>query len=407
VEQVPTGKADVVVLLADCRGAEDLRAAATRVAEGVGAIAPELQVLVLHLEAAAAGSSLNGEYPHLSLQPSPHPLGALDRIPATTRGGSDPYAALFTSAHRAQARAALMVGSPADDVTPALVRTLAQPVLDGQCDVVAPRYARHKFDGLIDSAIIYPLSRALYGKRLRGQIGLDFGFSAHVAERWSGGEPARGADSVKARPAWIIPQAVADDLSVGQANLAARLPPAAAQDVSATLARVLGSLFLDIERHAPFWQRVIRSQPVPTFGPVASTIGEDGGSPDVPPLIESFRLAYRNLQEIWGLVLPPATLLDLKRLTLLPATDFRLPDELWARIVYDFALGHRLRTINRDHLLGALTPAYLAWVASYALEIRNAPPLVVEERLERLCLAYEAQKPYLLRRWRWPDRFNP
>jgi glucosylglycerate synthase len=30
-----------------------------------------------------------------------------------------------------------------------------------------------------------------------------------------------------------------------------------------------------------------------------------------------------------------------------------------------------------------------------------------EERLERLSVAYEAGKTYLVSRWRWPDRFNP
>jgi hypothetical protein len=406
VEHEPTSKADVVVLLADGRDADHLQAAATRVAQGVDAVAPGLHVRVIYLDTTAAELSLNGEHPRLALVPSP--FAALDRIPATTPGGSDPYAALFTSAHPAGARAALMLGSPPDAVTPALVHALAQPVLTGECHVVAPRYARQKFDGLIDSAIVYPFSRALYGKRIRGQIGLDFGFSARVAERWSAPEPRDGGAPRGLRPAWIIPQALADELPVCQANLPTRLAPvASSQDVSATLARVLGSLFVDIERHAAFWQRVIRSQAVPTFGPALPLVEEDGASPDVQPLIESFRLAYRNLQEIWGLVLPPATLLDMKRLVMSSVADFRLPDELWARIVYDFALGHRLRTINRDHLMGALTPAYLAWVASYALEVRDASAPVVEQRLERLCQAYEAQKPYLLRRWRWPDRFNP
>ena len=47
------------------------------------------------------------------------------------------------------------------------------------------------------------------------------------------------------------------------------------------------------------------------------------------------------------------------------AAAFRMPDSLWARIVYDFLLAYRLRTINRGHLLGALIPLYLAWVASH------------------------------------------
>jgi glucosylglycerate synthase len=106
-------------------------------------------------------------------------------------------------------------------------------------------------------------------------------------------------------------------------------------------------------------------------------------------------------------VLPPATLLELKRLTGLTATSFRLPDDLWARIVYDFALAHRLRIMNRDHLLKAMTPVYLAWVASYTTEVGAAAPAAIEYRLERLGAAFESQKPYLVSRWRWPDRFNP
>jgi hypothetical protein len=84
-----------------------------------------------------------------------------------------------------------------------------------------------------------------------------------------------------------------------------------------------------------------------------------------------------------------------------------MPDELWVRIVYDFALAHRLRILSRSHLMGALAPLYLAWVASYAGEVATISNLAAEGRLERLAQAYEAGKPYLLSRWRWPDRFNP
>ena len=80
---------------------------------------------------------------------------------------------------------------------------------------------------------------------------------------------------------------------------------------------------------------------------------------------------------------------------------------MWARIVYDFALAFRLRVMSRDHVLGAMTPLYRAWVASYATEVRTASRRAVEQRLERLGAAFEAQKPYFVSRWRWPDRFNP
>ncbi|MGH9371982.1 MAG: hypothetical protein ACRD15_10680, partial [Vicinamibacterales bacterium] len=75
--------------------------------------------------------------------------------------------------------------------------------------------------------------------------------------------------------------------------------------------------------------------------------------------------------------------------------------------VYDFALGHRLRVITRDHLLRSLTPLYLGWLASFVLEVRFAPPDEAHARIERLCLAFEAEKPYLISQWRWPERFRP
>ena len=56
-------------------------------------------------------------------------------------------------------------------------------------------------------------------------------------------------------------------------------------------------------------------------------------------MLETFQLGFRNLQEVWALVLPPVTLLELKRLARPSTGRFHLPDELWVRIVYDFALG--------------------------------------------------------------------
>lgn len=105
--------------------------------------------------------------------------------------------------------------------------------------------------------------------------------------------------------------------------------------------------------------------------------------------------------------MPPVTLVEVRRLTSAPLERFRLPDALWARIVFDFALGHRMRVMNRDHLLRAMTPLYLAWVASFVLEVGDADRAAASARLERQCAAFEAEKPYFVARWRWPDRFNP
>jgi glucosylglycerate synthase len=168
----------------------------------------------------------------------------------------------------------------------------------------------------------------------------------------------------------------------------------------------MGPLFLCIERDAPFWQHIRSSEQVATYGDHAP-LAEQNIAFDLRRLLEPFQLGFRNLREIWALLLPPGALLELNKAHRLPPEQFRIPDELWARIIYDFALAYRLRTIGRDHLLRAMTPLYLGWVASYALEVETSDAAAVQKRLERLCVAYENGKPYLLSRWRWPDRFNP
>ena len=103
----------------------------------------------------------------------------------------------------------------------------------------------------------------------------------------------------------------------------------------------------------------------------------------------------------------PHALLELARLARRPEAEFRFPDGLWARIVYDFGLAHRLRVMNRDHLLAAFLPLYQGWLAGFAGEVGEADPVRAEQRIEELCLRFESEKPYLISRWRWPDRFNP
>jgi glucosylglycerate synthase len=97
----------------------------------------------------------------------------------------------------------------------------------------------------------------------------------------------------------------------------------------------------------------------------------------------------------------------LKRTAEQPRASFRLEDALWARIVYDFAVGYHTKAMDRTQLLLSMTPLYLGWVAGFLGEIRTLDGAQLEARAESLCLEFERSKPYLISRWRWPDRFNP
>lgn len=271
-------------------------------------------------------------------------------------------------------------------------------------DLVAPVYTRHKLEGLLNRSILAPLHRALYGQQLHNPMGPDFGLSGRLAQRVLGRDPRSNL------LASIASTAASGGFQTCETHLGARAQESTDwPNLSSLLAEVLGPVFLEVEKQASLWQRVRGSTTLPAFGSFGSLSeygSEDGQTVNVRPMLESFRLGIQNLLDVWGLVLPPTTLLELRKLSRLPADQFRLPDELWVRVVYDFALGHRLRVMNRDHLLRSITPLYLGWIASYALELKNAGPAEIEARIERLGRAYEANKPYLVSRWRWPDRFT-
>jgi hypothetical protein len=177
-------------------------------------------------------------------------------------------------------------------------------------------------------------------------------------------------------------------------------------DPSEVLARVLGLVFAEAERQPAFWQRVAAPRRVPVFGSPARPEGP-APQPDVETLADAFRLGLRELAPIWHHVLPPGTLFLLERSGTQPAAAFRLEDRLWARVVFDFAVAHSVRSVERQQLLRSMTPLYLGWVAGFANELQGLDALAAEERVEKLCRAFEAEKRYLVGRFRWPETFAP
>jgi hypothetical protein len=314
----------------------------------------------------------------------------------------DSFRATFDIAQKFNARACAVVASDLSVSTVDWVNLLLQPVMQEEFDLVAPCYARHPFEGMINRAIVYPLVRALYGKQIRNPMGPDFGISSRLLSRIGGAPRAR----LHTLPS-LVAEAITNGMPICQSHLGTR--SYAVPDwtnLGSLLAQLLGPLFLDVERYAAQWQRARGSQPIREFGQ-PMYVEPPEGALDVSRLIESFQLGARNLQEVWGIILPPSTQVELRRLVRNGATGFRMPDVTWAHVVYDFVLAHRLRTINRDQMLRALTPIYLGWVASYAQQLEHATPDAAEQRLEKLCVVYEETKAYFISRWRWPDRFNP
>jgi len=301
-----------------------------------------------------------------------------------------------------QATACLLLGPESHTLQPEAIRALATSALT--FDLTVGRYNLGPYERLVNSAILFPVTRALFGTRPRFPLAVDLGLSLRMITRMASvAQKFIGTNQPEAL-LWPVSEAATSGYSISEADIGTRaIPLAAAADLNSRLAFIAGSLFAEVDAKAAFWQRTRTSLPLrqPLHNQPTTEV-----APDVSSMIETFRLAYANLHDIWALVLPPNSLLGLKKLHAAPAASFRMPDELWTRIVYDFILAYRLRTINRGHLLGALTPLYLAWTASHLILTASDTP-TPEQHIQEQAIAFETGKPYLVSRWRWPDRFNP
>jgi hypothetical protein len=122
-------------------------------------------------------------------------------------------------------KACAVVDSDLRSITPEWIELLIKPVVEGGFDYVSPLYHRHKYDGTITNSIVYPVTRALYGKRIRQPIGGDFGFSGTLAkfyltkDVWETDVARYGID------VWMTTTAVANNFRVCQAFLGAKSRP--------------------------------------------------------------------------------------------------------------------------------------------------------------------------------------
>jgi glycosyltransferase involved in cell wall biosynthesis len=332
-----------------------------------------------------------------------HPVYPLQKIVIPYHGipgKGSAFRTIFEAAQFVEANACAVVDSDLRSITPEWVELLLRPIYEEGFDYVTPLYVRHKFDGTITNSIVYPLTRALYGKRVRQPIGGDFGFSGKLAEFyltknvWESDVARFGIDI------WMTTLAVAEGFKACQSYLGAKIHDAKdpGSDLGPMFAQVVSSVFGLMGEYESLWKETKESQPVATFG-FRYEVGLEPVSVNVERMIGNFRLGVKDLMEIWRKVLLPETSRWLESVGQLSDLEFSFPPDLWVRIVYDFAVAYHKGSVHRDHLLKSMIPLYLGRVASFVKENEDSSAQKVEEEIESLCQVFEKTKPYLVERW--------
>ncbi len=402
------GRADIVIGIPSFQNARTVAHVVRAVHAGLAKYFPQYTSVIINSDGGSSDGTreavLSTRVEDFHLLLLSHPLFPVHRLSLPYHGipgKGSAFRLVFAMASLLQARACAVVDADLRSITPEWIDLLVRPVLHADFDFVAPYYHRHKYDGTITNSIVYPLTRALYGLRVRQPIGGDFGLSRRLLERylerddWETDVARYGID------VWMTTVAICEGFRVCQSFLGAKLHDAKdpAADLSAMLEQVVGSVFALAEQYEPVWRTRQGSENVDLFG-FRYDVGLDPIAVDTGRMLAKFRHASAELADIWAAALAPETYAEVGLLAIHDSASFHLDDELWARIIYDFACAYHRRAIDRGHLLRSLTPLYLARVASFVIETENLLPGEVEERIEALCQCYEDLKPYLAARWR-------
>ena len=337
---------------------------------------------------------------------------------------------IFEIAAALDVQALVVVDSDLRSIVPEWIELLSGPILKGGYDYVSPLYARYKYDGTITNTVTYPLTRALYGKRIRQPIGGDFGVSGDLVRHyltlddWTDDVSKFGIDI------WMTTSALTGWYAICQTRLGAKIhdPKDPGADLGPMFRQVVGTILRLAATHPENWLSIHGSHDVPAYG-FERIIDPPPLEVNTLRLLSEFHAGSLTLAEMWRSMLSPdsvdavlelaeeagrlgdaaraklgiggdvastsATTLEMAE----AASAFHFPDDLWARVIYDLVLTARNPPHPLESLVAALVPIYFGRVGSFVIENRHITTEQAEERVERQAREFELLKPYLVQRW--------
>jgi glucosylglycerate synthase len=404
------GEVDLLVGILSHSSAETMRRAAHHVEKSLQQNFVRQRVAIISVEGATvedSGSderSDDGQPGNNSYSKGLSSLRTIHRITAGFSGVPSPGLALRTilsSSDLLRAKACAVVSPATSSTSPEWVANLLRPAFRENFDFVAPLYSRHKFQGLLARNLLYPMTRALFGRRIRELYSDEWAFSSRLGT-FCLSEDVWHEEPVRSRPeAWMGISALTSDFRCCQVYLGEKPPPAdgAGPDLVEVLRQTVGSLFWLLETHQQAWMERTGSEPVPTFGPEHAVTAEPMEL-NRARMFEMFQTGVKELEPILETILSAETLAGLQSIAALDQQTFRFGSELWVTMLYDFAASYHHSVINRDHLVQALVPLYRGKIYSFIAEYADASATDLEEASENLCLEFERQKPYLTEKWK-------
>jgi hypothetical protein len=306
---------------------------------------------------------------------------------------------ILAAADLLRARACVVISPESTTMEADWLQRLVRPVYDDNFDLVSPIYQRQKFEGVLMRNLLYPMTRAIYGYRVREPYASEFALSARLAtdflttDVWKDEWGRIGAEVC------LTIAALTGKYRVCQTFVGTKVQPRRSpNDLVAAMRRTVAALFWSLDGNFPLWSTISGSQDVPTAD-AQSVLTKEAVRVDRKRLREMFATGVAELEPVFRSILSTSTLSELQRIAALEIADFTFPADVWATTVFEFAASYHKSVINRDHIIQALVPLYRGRTLAFLLENRDESGEDIEKSVESLCGEFERLKPYLLQVW--------
>jgi hypothetical protein len=318
---------------------------------------------------------------------------------ATTPARGRALRTILAAADLLRARACAVISPESTQITTEWLTALLRPAYTQEFDLVLPTYNRNKFDGLLLTNLLYPMTRALYGLRIREPYALDFAFSSRLGNQFLAQNAWHDETAQAGSETPFTLAAITGGYRICQSYVGTKEHvERRSADLVPAMRQTVGALFASLEPNFSLWSGRTGSQPIPTTGP-EQQFTLDPLRVNRKRLREMFSIGVGELESVFQSILSPSTLAELQAIARVDDGLFRYSAELWVKTVYEFAAAYHKSVISRDHIIQALAPLFRGRALTFLVENRGGSADDVERNIETLCLEFERLKPYLLEKW--------
>jgi len=319
------------------------------------------------------------------------------------KGKGNNFRNLFKKVVDLGAKAVVVVDADLKSITPEWIKHLGEPLFEG-FSYVAPLYVRHKYDGTITNGIAYPMTRALYGRRVRQPIGGDFGFAGELSNVYLKSRTWDQAVANFGINIWMTTLAINQKVQVCQAFMGRpkiHRTKDPGGDLGPMFRQVVGTIFAMMKEFESFWTKVKYSRPTAIYG---FGLGEVEMPPKVDVntdnLLQQFHMGFDKFSHIWKEILTVDVYRKLQEIKGLKEMEFNFPTDLWARLLFDTAVSYGEASVEPDEIMDSLIPLYFGRTLSFVKRTKKMSIKQAEAAIENDCETFEMTKPYLLQRWK-------